>query len=547
MSLPKPNQNSGAMSGHVQKGRVYMPPLAATGVLSLQNWMKDDFPDLLWPALVLAELGKEGFRWFVPWQKKVQDGLAHLGEAAWVAERLDGRLTNLASLVARFPEAEGIVVREAESRSLLSDGVRKALASYPYSPAPWLSGAVKVRTPEQPDLLLIRKALLLVLGEGHHEALIKCLRVWSTVQAGTFSSDERTIDLLKNYPTDRATRASADSAIRAMWGAHRAMIRSKTPSDFDGAVKWARAFWGTNSMTSACLRERDIASDGHSSDLDKAQEGTAVSSDRADPSKPLDGVDGGEHLRPLAMDVLSSFVEALERSPAHLYESERQEVTSGLVARAGRDLIAVLGAPDLWCLEHGAHIGRMLIEVRIYIAWMATQKHTIYKEFQDYGAGKAKLYSKILAEVPVENHSEQFGAGLDELKRLSHNDDILDHRVVDTRDTFAGGKSIRAMAEEAGLLDLYRQAYTVSSGVSHSEWWSVETHAMEPCLNVLHGMHRIPSLSLNAGGDIALARSWVDQFYSLVRTSLRVLGTDESAIEEAFGWLDEEPEADHVR
>lgn len=34
------------------------------------------------------------------------------------------------------------------------------------------------------------------------------------------------------------------------------------------------------------------------------------------------------------------------------------------------------------------------------------------------------------------------------LDRLSHNDDILDHRVVDTSDSFAGGKSLRSMAEE---------------------------------------------------------------------------------------------------
>ncbi len=49
------------------------------------------------------------------------------------------------------------------------------------------------------------------------------------------------------------------------------------------------------------------------------------------------------------------------------------------------------------------------------------------------------------------------------------------------------------MAEDCGLLDLYRQAYYMASGVAHSEWWSVETHAMERCLNVLPGGHLIPS------------------------------------------------------
>ena len=35
------------------------------------------------------------------------------------------------------------------------------------------------------------------------------------------------------------------------------------------------------------------------------------------------------------------------------------------------------------------------------------------------------------------------------------------------------------MAEECGLLDLYRQTYYMASGVAHSEWWSVQTYAME--------------------------------------------------------------------
>jgi hypothetical protein len=79
-----------------------MPPLAATGVLQMANWFKDDLPDLLWPALVLAEQGNESVRRFVRWQKAVQEGLAEYGEAALVAELLDGRLTHLSQLLRKF-------------------------------------------------------------------------------------------------------------------------------------------------------------------------------------------------------------------------------------------------------------------------------------------------------------------------------------------------------------------------------------------------------------------------------------------------------------
>jgi hypothetical protein len=61
------------------------------------------------------------------------------------------------------------------------------------------------------------------------------------------------------------------------------------------------------------------------------------------------------------------------------------------------------------------------------------------------------------------------------------------------------GKSVRAMAEEVGLSDLYRTGYQLQSGVVHSEWWSIEMHSMERCLNVLHRGHLIPSMSLPVG------------------------------------------------
>ncbi|WP_459299677.1 DUF5677 domain-containing protein [Arthrobacter sp. TMN-49] len=520
---------------------MFKSPLAATGALVLENWLKDDFPDLLWPALVLAEQGNDSFRQFVKWQEAVQERLAHHGEIAWVAEALDGRLSHLAALAAKFPDASGIVVDEAGRYGLLSEGVCSALASYPYRPAAWLVGDIEVAPPKQSDLDLVLDALISVMRDGHREALMKCFRTWSTVQAGTFRSSGPTIDLLKDYPGDPSKRAAADSAVRAMWGAHKAMVQVDDPTHFDEAIKWARVFWGTNSMTSRCIRKRDVENpdDGPKESASGEPAGQVASSVRSEEAKPSPMPEGGENLRQFTMDVLSSFVEALETAPSHLFANERQEVVSGLVSRAGRDLVVVLGAPDLWCLEHGAHIGRMLVETKIYLHWMSQQDLTIYRQFQEYGAGKAKLYARISDELPDEARTAGFRESIDELERLSHNHDVLDHRTVDTRDTFADGKSIRAMADEAGLLDFYRQAYSLSSGVVHSEWWSVETHAMEPCLNVLHGMHLIPSLSLNPGGNVELASAWVDQLYSLARTGLRVLRTDEDAVAAAFAWLDD--------
>jgi len=510
-------------------------------VLVVGDWFKDDLPDLLWPVLVFAEQGTNSFRSFVHWQKAVQDDLGGVAEGGFVAECLDGRLTNLVRLADAVPEARDVLVPRARDHGLVSPAVARVLASYPFMPALWLTGFEEVSSPGQPEIDLLKEALIEVLSDGHREAVLKCFRTWSTVQAGTFRSDAATIDLLKSYPDDPAKRSQGDSAVRASWGAHKMAELTRDSARFDAALKWARVFWGANSMTSRCIRRGEpeaepLQEQEPMAEQRESDDATGVRAE-ATPMPP-----DGAHLRGLTMDLLASFVEALETAPVRLHDSERQEVISGLVARAGRDLIAVFTAPDLWCMEHGSHVIRMLVETRIYLQWMAQQDPSIYRAYQEYGAGKAKLYARIVDEVPEVSRRPGFNEAIDEFERLSHNHDVFDHRVVDTRDTFAEGKSIRVMAEECGLLDFYRQAYSLASGVSHSEWWSVETHAMEPCLNVLHGLHLVPSLSLNQGGNVELAQSWVDQFNSLVRIGMQLLDTDELAVAAAFAWLDDHQE-----
>ena len=92
----------------------------------------------------------------------------------------------------------------------------------------------------------------------------------------------------------------------------------------------------------------------------------------------------------------------------------------------------------------------------------------------------------------------------------------------------------------------HRQVYQMASGVTHSEWWSIESDAMERCQNPLHRGHLIPSLSLNAGGHVELATAWVQQLHTLIRLSLRVLNTEEAAVQNAFAWLDHADDVDRA-
>jgi hypothetical protein len=459
--FPNPNERSGPLTGHVRKGRVYKSPLAATGLLHIGNWVRDDLPDLLWPVLVLSDLGTAAGVRFVRWQKAVQDDLAGKADASFVSRCLDGRLTGLDRLAAQVPDAVTVVVARAKEHGLLAKAVISALDSYPHRPAAWLTGYEEAAA--APELVaFLAGAVLEVLTDGHREAVIKCLLVWTEVQAGIFRTDDATIELLKPYPNDPRTRSRADSVVRATWGARRGMLLEQDENHFTDAISWAKVFWATNSAYTRCLRqgEMDDGDRDEKAEGDQAELATSENEAVAPGTTPEDGA----NLRRFAMDLLSSYLEALETSPSDLYGHERQEVVSGLVARAGRDVIVALGAPDLWCLEHGAHIARMLVETRIYIQWMATQDPAIYRAFQDYGAGKAKLYARILDELPPEARRPDFEDSIAEFQKLSRNDDVIDHRVVDTKDTFANGKSVRAMADECGLID-----GPVPAGVLHEQ------------------------------------------------------------------------------
>jgi hypothetical protein len=234
-----------------------MSPLAATGVLQLGDWVRDDLPDYLWPVLTLSELGTASAQRFVSWQGAVLADLAGLADNEFLADCLDGRLTGLDRLAARVPQARSVIKERADEWGILPSGVARTLASYPFMPAEWLVD-IENQPPRQPEIDRLARAVLEVLKDGHREAVVKCLFIWSRVQAHAFSSDQQTISLLKGYPNDASTRTQADTVVRASWGAHRAMLLNEEPDRFVDTIKWAKVFWGANSMTTGCLRKRDV-------------------------------------------------------------------------------------------------------------------------------------------------------------------------------------------------------------------------------------------------------------------------------------------------
>lgn len=516
---------------HAKSGRRLSPPLVAATDLTVSDWVRDDVPDLLWPVLVLGERGDEAIRSFVEWQKAVVADLNGEVDGRVLADGLDGRLTGLARLITLYPVAAEPIRVRAEEFDLMPPSVRSVLSSYPQSPAEWLVG--EFHSPDQADIDLLRRSLLDLLRSAHREALIKCLSIWVGVITSSLSVGPKAVDLLRDYPNEPNRHVQADSAISAMWGSLRQSRESDDPDYWKPATDWARIFWGTNSMTTRCVRSRDL--DSARADDAVADSGDPATNTASSSALPVAG------FQQRAMDLTTSYIEAIEAAPRRLYDPEREEVNTGLVVRAARAVVNALGNESLWSPETGAHIGRMLVETQILLNWMAIQdQKIIYEQYKEFGAGKAKLYSTLARELPEGWLVPGLQDAVNAIKDASHNEPI-DIRVVDLSASFSG-KTMRTMAQECGLEDLYRHAYQLESGIVHSEWWSVELHSMEPCLNVLHRGHLIPKLEVPVGGSADLGRGWLIALYSLIQDSLQILDVPETQVRAAFDWLNAQPQ-----
>ena len=55
-------------------------------------------------------------------------------------------------------------------------------------------------------------------------------------------------------------------------------------------------------------------------------------------------------------------------------------------------------------------------------------------------------------------------------------------------------KSVRDMAQEAGVDDIYALAYVPFSASTHSMWHHLEQYNLKRCENPLHRFHRVPTI-----------------------------------------------------
>jgi hypothetical protein len=387
-----------------------------------------------------------------------------------------------------------------------------ALRLYDHVPGSWLM-VEPWDTPkisEDEALSFLANALVRCVADGHAEAMVKFVGITWGVLIKDFTSSPDMIDVLKVYPRDPKTVGIGDSMIRASFNARKAADYYNDQDLEPRREAWARQFWIANSRLSPCLVREDAE------DRPEPFEAQTPPSDpEPDPVHNFVEAATAEYLR---------FLDVLDSTEIDLHDPRKQEVISGLISRAARATVAMLQAPHMWCGEHGATHNRLLAETEFLLVWLDQNGPQSYADYQSYGRGKAKLMKTHMAKLMerFDEPPERLRQSLLKLDERLGGDWGQELIPVNLDSTFSG-KSVRAMAFESGLEDIYRYVYQPASGVGHGEWWTLEDYALQRCLNPLHRFHWIPSVEPIGQTDPDVASLWVSRLAELVSLASKQL------------------------
>jgi hypothetical protein len=509
-------ETSGALAGHYRVGKTYSPPFMAMDQTVLVDWVREDLPDLVWPGFLIGLGGEDGLNRFIGWQQRAHTVLESAGiEPAGVL--LDGRFTSLettrAELRQRVVDALSSTIEDAD---VLPDPLLAVLRLYDELPGrwllvdPWPERDLAVSLEDARSMLT--QSIVACVGDGHREAMLKFVGITWAVITKKFRADSATIEMLKTYPRDPSTVGAADSVVRASFGASKGAEYYRDPALRDRHRGWAELFWRSNWRLTPCLLREDP---------EPAESGSAGSGGENDVAR-----DHVVAVHQLYRDFLDGFF----RADLDLHEPAQHEVIGGLITRAVRSTVAYLRSPHLWSGEYGSGLTRLLAETEITVSWLAQGGTERYAQYQAYGRGKAKLMKAHMVNLAGQFNDappEMLTEAIEHLNQGLGGDWGEEFVTVNLDSTFSG-KTVRTMANETGLVDLYRHIYQSASGVTHGEWWAVQDYAMQRCMNPLHRFHWVLSMEPVGGNEALLAEYWVTKLAELVGLALDELHPEDS-------------------
>ncbi|MFE1295494.1 DUF5677 domain-containing protein [Streptomyces sp. NPDC058731] len=437
----------------------------------LTDWVRDDFPDLLWIALVVEQEGDEAARRISALQ---HDWLEKTRGADYSTE-LDGRLSSLEKMPAAARRDFLDLLSRHDTSKLVPDALRTIAAWYPEMPGRWAFAEIGAPSASDMDEMLdaLVRALALCLERRGKALTVTAPLGWLLIN-GRLHLQESQVATLSAYPVDPETRPMAEALLTSMYGATKALAQDgEDPARSEG--DWPARFWNANWELTPCMSQDSPPAVMEDDDVASAQ------------------VTALEQLN----DLWNEFMGVAFSEGVDLYRPARHEVVCALAVRCIRAVYAMVQSPFMWGGEHGAAVLRSLVETEILVTWLHYKNDLeLYEKFILYGQGKQKLMRAHVEEVMEES-------GDSENAKLSGLASFLDSRLggasaemfmeVSVHPSFAGGSvNTRSMAEEVGMQDLYSRLFQPLSASVHGEWSALDNYVVDRCLNPLHRFHRIP-------------------------------------------------------
>ena len=168
----------------------------------------------------------------------------------------------------------------------------------------------------------------------------------------------------------------------------------------------------------------------------------------------------------------------------------------------------------------GRLILRTLVEACITLKYLVVKNNdALWMSWRVYGNGQAKL-----AFLKAEEYSEDVPSFIepDDLEALANEDHWMEFQSIDVGHW--DKSTLRNLAIDAGMKDIYDRYYQWTSTFSHGHWCATRDVNFINCHNPLHRVHRIPRLVHRSANSVledavSLMNLMVDEFENFLGES----------------------------
>lgn len=447
----RPNRHDfSKLDRHHREGKVFTPPLMrAAENLELHSWSNERLPETLWIALLTAVLPRSEYMQLLSGVAKAAMLFRDQPEVYPAHSALAAISTH------QFEVLFAEVLKSSNARHALSPllllgalpdiGHWSAYLDKPKPEVGWiaLAHAVAASFDSRSNVAMDARWLRVMFLGLQHRMLVS-------------KEHDDIVEMLCAYPEDKDVPDWAHSTISAM-----EPVVGMT-SDGTRAPNWSEKFWHN------CLENTPCAPARYTPPI---------------PESDFDYDGAKKRWGRIYADLLEHFQLTTKTTGI----DARHDTAFGLALYA-MSLFTGLMRPHS-TRPSGRHLLRSLAEVHITLAYLALKDDPkVWQMYRAYGNGQAKL--AFLKLVEAERDDLPRHIELDVLERLANEDLWQEFVPVDVGQW--AGLTVRKMADDAGVKDIYDSYYVWPSGYVHGHWAAVRDSVFDLCANPLHRFHRIP-------------------------------------------------------